>query len=234
MIKKFYGKLGIAEILLALSVLILVIVVAVPILLILWTALFVDGSLNTRDIIKMLSQPETYEALKNSLIIAAGVTFFSTIIGVFFAWLVSRTDLPFKETMKVLFLVPFMLPFLHRRPGLEDAPVPPGGVHQQVPQRPLRPGGVALQHLQPGRDHRRGDDVSVPLRLHPGRRSAGADGPDAGGIGPDLGGGAPHDHPEDHDPAHDAEHCRRRPAGRPLLARPFRSPRHPGNGKGHL
>jgi len=110
MIKKLFGKLGIAELLLALSVLILVIVVAVPILLILWTALFVDGSLNTRDIVKALSEPETYSALKNSLIIAAGVTFFSTITGVFFAWLVSRTDLPFKETMKVLFLIPFMLP----------------------------------------------------------------------------------------------------------------------------
>ena len=38
------------------------------------------------------------------------MTIFSTIIGVFFAWLVSRTDLPFKNTMKLLFLVPFMLP----------------------------------------------------------------------------------------------------------------------------
>jgi len=110
MIRKLFGNFGIAEILLAVSVLILVIVVAVPILLILWTALFVDGSLNTRDILKILSQPDTYKALKNSLIIAAGVTFFSTITGVFFAWLVSRTDLPFKETMKVLFLIPFMLP----------------------------------------------------------------------------------------------------------------------------
>jgi len=110
MIRKLFGNFGIAEIHLAVSVLILVIVVAVPILLILWTALFVDGSLNTRDILKVLSQPDTYEALKNSLIIAAGVTFFSTITGVFFAWLVSRTDLPLKETMKVLFLIPFMLP----------------------------------------------------------------------------------------------------------------------------
>jgi iron(III) transport system permease protein len=110
MIRKLFENFGIAEILLVLSVLILVIVVAVPILLILWTALFLDGSLNTRDILKTLSEPETYMALKNSLIIAAGVTFFSTIAGVFFAWLVARTDLPFKETMRVLFLIPFMLP----------------------------------------------------------------------------------------------------------------------------
>ncbi len=110
MIAKYIKGIGIAEILLALSVLILVVVVAVPVLLILWTALFVDGSLNTKDIINILSQPDTYEALRNSIVIAAGVTFLSTIIGVFFAWLVSRTDLPFKETMKVLFLIPFMLP----------------------------------------------------------------------------------------------------------------------------
>jgi iron(III) transport system permease protein len=110
MIVKYLKGIGIAEILLALSVLILVVVVAVPVLLILWTALFVDGSLNTKDIINILSQPDTYEALRNSIVIAAGVTFLSTIIGVFFAWLVSRTDLPFKETMKVLFLIPFMLP----------------------------------------------------------------------------------------------------------------------------
>ena len=110
MIRKLIGTFGIAEILLALSVLILVLVVAVPVILILWTALFVNGSLNISDIVNILSRPDTYEALKNSLVIAGGVTFFSTIIGVFFAWLVSRTDLPFKETMKVLFLVPFMLP----------------------------------------------------------------------------------------------------------------------------
>jgi iron(III) transport system permease protein len=110
MIRKLIGSFGIAEILLALSVLILVLVVAVPVILILWTALFVNGSLNVRDIVNILSRPDTYEALKNSLVIAGGVTLFITIIGVFFAWLVSRTDLPFKETMKVLFLVPFMLP----------------------------------------------------------------------------------------------------------------------------
>jgi iron(III) transport system permease protein len=110
MLKRFFGKIGIAEMLLFISVLILIVVVAVPVLLILWTALFVDGTLNTKDILQILRQPGTYEALKNSLIIAGGVTVLSTIIGVFFAWLVSRTDLPFKETMKVLFLVPFMLP----------------------------------------------------------------------------------------------------------------------------
>jgi len=103
-------KWGVAEIVLFLSILILVVVVAIPVLLIFWNSFFVEGTFNARDVVRILSQPDTYEALKNSVIIAAGVTLFSTIIGVFFAWLVSRTDLPLKEAMKVLFIVPFMLP----------------------------------------------------------------------------------------------------------------------------
>ncbi len=103
-------KWGAAEIVLVLSILILIVVVAIPVLLIFWNAFVIDGTFNIKDVAKVLSQPDTYEALMNSVIIAAGVTFFSTIIGIFFAWLVSRTDLPFKETMKLLFIVPFMLP----------------------------------------------------------------------------------------------------------------------------
>ena len=59
---------------------------------------------------KILSDPDTYQALWNSVLIATGTTLVSTTIGTFFAWLVARTDLPFKKAMKALFLVPFMLP----------------------------------------------------------------------------------------------------------------------------
>lgn len=103
-------KFGAAEILLAFSIILLVVVVAVPILLIFTTAFFENGKFNLAGVLKILKDPDTYQALLNSVIIAAGTTLFSTIIGTFFAWLVSRTDLPFKKTMKALFLVPFMLP----------------------------------------------------------------------------------------------------------------------------
>lgn len=95
---------------LALSIVTLIVVVAIPVLLIFWNSFVVDGAFNLADVVRIITEPETYEALKNSFIIAIGVTLFSTIIGVFFAWLVTRTDLPFKETMKLLFVVPFMLP----------------------------------------------------------------------------------------------------------------------------
>ena len=103
-------RFGTPQLLFGLSVGILVIVVAVPMLLIFFNAFWVDGHFNVADVVKVLRQPETYKALLNSLVLSAGVTITGTIVGTFFAWLVTRTDLPFKKTMKLLFLVPFMLP----------------------------------------------------------------------------------------------------------------------------
>ncbi|WP_211317677.1 ABC transporter permease [Edaphovirga cremea] len=104
------SRFGVANIILAISIGILIIVVAVPVLLIFINSFWVDGKFNVSDVLRILSEPETYEALLNSLFIAAGVTVMSTCIGTFFAWLVTRTDLPYKGFMKVMFLVPFMLP----------------------------------------------------------------------------------------------------------------------------
>jgi len=103
-------KFNTANLVLIFSILVLVIVVAVPVILIFITAFFENGRFNIAGVMKILSDPDTYQALLNSVIIAAGVTLVSTTIGTFFAWLVARTDLPFKKTMKALFLVPFMLP----------------------------------------------------------------------------------------------------------------------------
>jgi iron(III) transport system permease protein len=107
---KAKARFGTPEILFGLSVAVLVIVVAVPMLLIFFNAFWVDGHFNVADVVKVLRQPETYKALGNSLVLSVGVTITGTIVGTFFAWLVTRTDLPFKKTMKLLFLVPFMLP----------------------------------------------------------------------------------------------------------------------------
>ncbi|EGY34579.1 binding-protein-dependent transport systems inner membrane component [Aggregatibacter actinomycetemcomitans serotype e str. SC1083] len=101
---------NIANVILTLSIGILVIVVAVPVLLIFINSFWVDGQFNVTDVVQILKQQETYEALLNSLFIASGVTIMSTCVGTFFAWLVTRTDLPYKGFMKVMFLVPFMLP----------------------------------------------------------------------------------------------------------------------------
>lgn len=101
---------GTPELLFMLSVAVLIIVVAVPMALIFFNAFWVNGHFNVADVVKVLQRKETYEALWNSLILSGGVTITGTIVGTSFAWLVTRTDLPYKKTMKLLFLVPFMLP----------------------------------------------------------------------------------------------------------------------------
>ena len=104
------NKISTANLVLLFSIFVLVVVVAVPVILIFITAFFEDGRFNLAGVVKILSDPDTYLALWNSVRIAAGTTLLSTVIGTFFAWLIARTDLPFKKPMKALFLVPFMLP----------------------------------------------------------------------------------------------------------------------------
>ena len=107
---KTKSSIGVGQLILFLSVAILVIVVAFPVLLILFNAFWVEGHFNLKNVVEVLSEPDTFKALKNSLIIASCTTIGSTIVGTFFAWLVTRTDLPHKTFMKSMFLVPFMLP----------------------------------------------------------------------------------------------------------------------------
>jgi iron(III) transport system permease protein len=104
------SNFGVAQVILFLSIGILVVVVAVPVLLIFFNAFWVSGKFNFRDVVRIISEPDTWQALRNTLIIAIGTTLGSTAVGTFFAWLVTRTDLPYKGFMKGLFLVPFMLP----------------------------------------------------------------------------------------------------------------------------
>ena len=108
-IKKDSG-FGVAQLILLISIAILVIFVAWPVLLILFNAFFVEGKFNSLDFYNVLTEPETFQALKNSFVIACMTTVGSVIVGTFFAWLVTRTDLPYKTFMKSLFLVPFMVP----------------------------------------------------------------------------------------------------------------------------
>ncbi|MGN0941892.1 MAG: ABC transporter permease [Selenomonadaceae bacterium] len=104
------GSFGVAQVILFLSIAILVIVVAFPVLLILFNAFWVEDHFDLANTLSILKQPMTYEALTNSLIIASMSTIGSTIVGTFFAWLVTRTDIPYHNFMKSMFLVPFMLP----------------------------------------------------------------------------------------------------------------------------
>ena len=142
-----------------------------------------DGQLNIVDVVKVLSEPETYQALLNSLFLATGVTITGTIVGTFFAWLVTRTDLPFKNGMKLLFLVPFMLPSFIGALAWKMLLSPRSGYINRLFMEGLGFEEPIFDIYSYTGHHPRRDHVSLPVRVHPGRRRARAHGPDAGGIG---------------------------------------------------
>jgi iron(III) transport system permease protein len=58
---------------------------------------------------QQLSSSQILKSAENSAIIAIGATAVATVLGVALAWLVARTDLPFRRAFTVLNLIPFFL-----------------------------------------------------------------------------------------------------------------------------
>lgn len=108
-----YGKsrkFGIDQMLIALSCVFLAIFVIYPMVMILYNALWNGSSIDFSMLFEVIFQKENLTALKNTVVIAFFVTLFTTIIGVFFAWLLARSDIPAKGIMRWLFTIPFMIP----------------------------------------------------------------------------------------------------------------------------
>ena len=57
-----------------------------------------------------LSKALFYKPLVNSLMIGLGVTVLALVIGSGLAWLIVRTDLPFRKTFAALAVIPYMMP----------------------------------------------------------------------------------------------------------------------------
>ncbi len=98
------------QLLLGLSVIILVMSVAMPMLMIIINAFFCGATFDFKLFSKVIANPGNIGAMTNTLIVCFSVTIIGTITGLFFAWLVGRSDIPLKKTMKALFIVPYMFP----------------------------------------------------------------------------------------------------------------------------
>lgn len=59
--------------------------------------------------VKTFTQPQMVESIWNTLIIAVGTAFFSSIVGVSLAWFHARTDMPMRKILEPLTLIPFFL-----------------------------------------------------------------------------------------------------------------------------
>lgn len=109
-IKSPENKLTIGNLLFIFSITILVITVALPMLMIIYNTFFYKLTFNWKMFGNVIFQKENIGAMYNTVKVSLFVTIFGTLIGLFFAWLIGRSDIPMKEIMKTLFTIPYMFP----------------------------------------------------------------------------------------------------------------------------
>ena len=88
----------------------LVIIVVIPIFMIIFNAFFYEGKPEVSLFVEQLTEPNNLSAMWNTLKIALFTTILGTIMGVFYAWLLGRSDIPAKGLMRALFNIPYMFP----------------------------------------------------------------------------------------------------------------------------
>jgi len=88
----------------------LFVIVIIPIFMIIYNASFFEGKFELDMFITQLTDSKNLAAMWNTLKIALFATIFGTIMGVFYAWLLGRSDIPCKGLMRALFSIPYMFP----------------------------------------------------------------------------------------------------------------------------
>ncbi len=97
------------------SFILLLIIVVIPVFMIIFNTFFskvAGGSwkLDFSMFKEQLTEPKNLAAMWNTVKIAFLATLIGTIAGVFYAWLLGRSDIPAKGLMKALFNIPYMFP----------------------------------------------------------------------------------------------------------------------------
>ncbi|HOX11347.1 MAG TPA: iron ABC transporter permease [Spirochaetia bacterium] len=93
-----------------LSTAILVITVLLPVLMIAYNTFIDGGRLDWRMFVRVVGDPGNLKSVWNTVVIALWVTVLGTVLGIFYAWLIGRSDIPLKGLMKSLFTIPYMFP----------------------------------------------------------------------------------------------------------------------------
>jgi iron(III) transport system permease protein len=89
--------------------------VVIPLVFLLWTSfrtgqIGMPAELTFSNYARAYANPGTYELMQNTLIFASGSAGIALFLGIIFAWLVERTNLPGKDFFYPLFLVPIAIP----------------------------------------------------------------------------------------------------------------------------
>jgi len=103
-------RISLDGIMTALAFALLLVVVVIPISMIVYHAFLYKGKFSLDLIIDQFTRDTTISAMWNTIKIAVLVTVFGTIVGVFYAWLLGRTNIPGKKLMRFLFTIPYMFP----------------------------------------------------------------------------------------------------------------------------
>ena len=103
-------RLSMDKVLTVVCFILLLIIVVVPIFMIVYNAFFYEGKFSASLFIEQMTEAKNLEAMKNTLVIALLATVLGTIMGVFYAWLLGRSDIPAKGLMRALFNIPYMFP----------------------------------------------------------------------------------------------------------------------------
>jgi len=103
-------KFPMDKLLTLLSFAILIVVVIIPMLMIVYNTFFIDGRLDTTLFTEIILDPANISAMWNTIKIALMVTALGTLVGLFFAWLLGRSDIPLKGLMRSMFTIPYMFP----------------------------------------------------------------------------------------------------------------------------
>ena len=93
-----------------LSFVILFIVVIIPIFMIVYNAFFFERAFDAKLFARVIGNKDNIGAMWNTIVIAFWVTVLGTVVGLFYAWLLGRSDIPLKGLMRSLFTIPYMFP----------------------------------------------------------------------------------------------------------------------------
>lgn len=105
-----WKKFSLDKVLTILSFVILIVVVVIPMVMIVYNTFFFEGKFDTSLFTEIIMDPANVTAMWNTIKIALLVTLFGTVVGLFFAWLLGRSDIPLKGLMRSMFTIPYMFP----------------------------------------------------------------------------------------------------------------------------
>lgn len=103
-------RFGLDQAMTGFSFVLLAIIVVIPVFMIVYHAFFYEGKFSPELFTNQIFNKDNLISMWNTIKIAFWVTILGTIVGVFYAWLLGRSDIPAKGLMRSLFNIPYMFP----------------------------------------------------------------------------------------------------------------------------